>query len=118
VARERLVAIALVLSAASQALKRSSATGALSGPQALAVLARGPVAEASLDHDLGEGAREGYDLCLWMAEHGVWPTDTISVHSANPPGVWSACAGRSNAWDRFAVSVRAESQFVYIDEPL
>lgn len=28
----------------------------------------------------------GYDLCLWMAEYGHWPTHRPLVHSANPVG--------------------------------
>jgi hypothetical protein len=28
----------------------------------------------------------GYDLCLWMAEHGIWPPVKPTVHSANPVG--------------------------------
>lgn len=28
----------------------------------------------------------GYDLCLWMAEHGIWPVEKPVVHSANPVG--------------------------------
>lgn len=63
------------------------------------------VEELSLDHDLsvehylagestgymGEdtysGCREktGYDVCLWMAEHDIWPP-LIRIHSASPVG--------------------------------
>lgn len=28
----------------------------------------------------------GYDLCLWMAEKGIWPAEKPMVHSANPVG--------------------------------
>ncbi len=60
--------------------------------EAVRVLEGGGVAEASLDHDLGKGdGREGYDLLLWMAEHGVWPSRAIAVHSANPPGAERMC---------------------------
>ncbi len=65
------------------------------------------VAEASLDHDLGEceecaasfpprGYRlvtdtcrhrmTGYDLVKWMAETGCWPRTKPKVHSQNPVG--------------------------------
>ena len=54
--------------------------------EAMPHLRSGEVAEASLDHDLGEGVEEGHRLVLWMAEHGIWPTQAISVHSSNPPG--------------------------------
>ncbi len=72
--------------------------------EAKALLAAGGVEYASLDHDLGEceaceearGHQDpqhtcrhkmtGYDLCLWMAEFGVWPKNKPTVHSANPVG--------------------------------
>ena len=53
---------------------------------AIVLLETGRVVEASLDHDLGEDVPEGYELCLWMAEHDIWPRDRIKVHSGNPPG--------------------------------
>ena len=53
--------------------------------EAIAALRTGTVTEASLDHDLGEGVEEGYAVCLWMAEHGVWPPEGITIHSANVP---------------------------------
>lgn len=79
---------------------------------AKAHLLDGQVEYASLDHDLGacgtcmrglsvdqwmeEHAFEsmpncehfgtGYDLCLWMAEKGIWPKNKPLVHSANPVG--------------------------------
>jgi hypothetical protein len=33
----------------------------------------------------------GYELCLWMAEHGIWSKQRPHVHSANP-------AGRERMW--------------------
>ncbi len=78
--------------------------------EAKAVLLAGPVAEATLDHDLGhcplcetveedgDGSvrmvdaypcghlRNGYDLVKWMMEFGVWPAMKPRVHSANPVG--------------------------------
>jgi hypothetical protein len=59
---------------------------------ATALMEAGQVAEASLDHDLGEGVDgrglpEGRTLVYWMAEHQCWPTEAITVHSANPVGV-------------------------------
>jgi hypothetical protein len=53
---------------------------------AIALMESGEVAQASLDHDLGDGIPEGRKLVLWMAEHQIWPTEMISVHSANPVG--------------------------------
>ncbi len=66
--------------------------------EAIAILEAGPVEAASLDHDLSDfdaataggtsqrRERTGYDLCLWMAENGVWPRQRPVVHSANPVG--------------------------------
>jgi len=83
-------------------------------PEARALLVRGDVVAASLDHDLGLGpatcaaclARDeagsvpasvecacschdletGYDLCVWMAREGIWPKTRPVVHSANVVG--------------------------------
>ncbi|QIN82783.1 hypothetical protein GBA63_09070 [Rubrobacter tropicus] len=60
--------------------------------EAVSLIENGRVAEASLDHDLGEGTQEGHRLVLWMAEHGLWPSEAISVHSSNPPGAERMCA--------------------------
>jgi hypothetical protein len=57
--------------------------------EAIARLQWGDVTECSLDHDLGVYAGEGGDgihVLDWMAEHGIWPPDGVSVHSANPVG--------------------------------
>jgi len=44
----------------------------------------------SLDHDLGDGIKTGYDFLLWLEEktfHGeINLPDCIMVHSANPVG--------------------------------
>lgn len=53
-------------------------------------LQAGYVEYASLDHDLGPG-RSGYDLCLWMAEEGVWPDEGVRVHSQNTVGAKAMC---------------------------
>lgn len=42
------------------------------------------VSHASLDNDLGEAVPEGRKLVYWMAENGIWPSDYLYVHSANP----------------------------------
>ena len=49
-----------------------------------AFLQRFPVTQMSLDNDLGEGQEEGRRLVLWMAENALWPTEDITIHSANP----------------------------------
>lgn len=41
---------------------------------------------ASLDHDLGPGRMQGVHLLDWMANHNIWPTLYITVHSMNPVG--------------------------------
>lgn len=56
---------------------------------AIEVLEAHPVDMASLDHDLGTHAGNGGDgtaLVDWMAEHEVWPSQGIRVHSYNPIG--------------------------------
>ena len=55
-------------------------------PEVQELLKAGGVTELSLDHDLGEDQQTGYDLCKWMAEHNIWPSEAVYVHSANPVG--------------------------------
>ena len=69
------------------------------------LLETGQVEQASLDHDLGacetclnatpdwrgvmphcSHIGTGYDLCLWMAEHNIWPKQRPVVHSMNTDG--------------------------------
>lgn len=38
----------------------------------------------SLDNDLGEGIREGYQLVDWMERHNAWPRSIPTIHSMNP----------------------------------
>lgn len=85
--------------------------------EAVELLLTGAITDASLDHDLGvivpEGyldardagllvchpdvleedplAKSGYDLCLWMAEHDIWPSRSVRVHSHNPIGAKRMC---------------------------
>jgi hypothetical protein len=59
---------------------------------AVALMERGQVTDASLDHDLGMDERgqelpEGRTLVYWMAEKDCWPSQSIAVHSANVVGV-------------------------------
>lgn len=67
-------------------------------------LETGNVTHLSLDHDLGldpmrfyeytlsDGSNEddyeitAYPLVLWMAEHDIWPSEYIDIHSDNPVG--------------------------------
>ncbi len=59
---------------------------------AIGVMETGTVAEASLDHDLGQNASGGHQppgsgLVDWMAEHECWPSEAITIHSAHVGGV-------------------------------
>ena len=57
--------------------------------EAILALTTQEITFASLDHDLGEYEPDGGDgikLLLWMAEHNIWPTDGIEIHSMNPVG--------------------------------
>ena len=56
---------------------------------AISLLSCAPVSYASLDHDLGDYRYDGGDgtaFVDWMAENDCWPSDGVSVHSANPVG--------------------------------
>lgn len=56
--------------------------------QAIQLLQQHPVDRMSFDHDLGpEEAGTGYQVALWLAEHGRWPSSGVSLHSANVVGV-------------------------------
>jgi hypothetical protein len=54
--------------------------------EAIALLETGEVEDISLDHDLGDDRRTGYDVLLWIEEavatRGFAPPQ-IMVHSAN-----------------------------------
>lgn len=54
--------------------------------EAIALLKAGGVEVISLDHDLGDDSRNGYDVVLWIEEQ-VYTSDYIPpemrVHSAN-----------------------------------
>jgi hypothetical protein len=54
--------------------------------EVIALIRRQEVRKLSLDHDLGDGEKTGYHLCLWMIENGKWPAEKPVVHSANPVG--------------------------------
>lgn len=56
--------------------------------EAKQLMRRHPVMALALDNDLGEGedgreGLEGYYLTVWLAEHDLWPTEEIIVHSQN-----------------------------------
>ena len=72
-------------------------TVALNYDQAVAVLSKYTVEQASLDHDLsfehyqsdnvsGYTEKTGYDLVCWMEAENIWPTVPPVVHSFNPIG--------------------------------
>jgi hypothetical protein len=45
--------------------------------------AASPIAEVSLDHDLG-GDDTGMKVLDWMITNDVWPAE-LTIHTANPP---------------------------------
>lgn len=64
--------------------------------EATQVLLNEEVEIVSLDHDLGEDTKTGYDLVKWMVENlPFWPTVVI-IHTSNPVGRdnMSACIKR------------------------
>lgn len=54
---------------------------------AIALLETGAVTDLSLDHDLGDEERTGYDVLTWLEEavamRGFVPPERISIHSDN-----------------------------------
>jgi hypothetical protein len=51
-------------------------------------LKQGKVLELSLDHDLGDDERTGYDVLCWMEEEvafGDFNPPKITIHTSNPP---------------------------------
>ena len=51
----------------------------------------GHIEEISLDHDLGEEDKTGYDVLLWIEEQQVtcgYVPPRIKIHSANPVGCY------------------------------
>ena len=71
--------------------------------ECLEALQMGNVDYLSLDHDLGIHESSyymqehefsagqfwpytGYDVCKWMVEHNIWPSVSITLHTANPVG--------------------------------
>jgi hypothetical protein len=59
--------------------------------EAVDLLTSGQVFEISLDNDLGEDVREGRHVVLWMAEHDVWPSGGVTVHSQNAVAATRMC---------------------------
>jgi hypothetical protein len=60
--------------------------------EAIKLIETREVSHASLDHDLGQdedGGQlpEGRTFVYWMAEHDVWPSEEVTIHSANPVGI-------------------------------
>lgn len=77
--------------------------------EAIVLMAKERIFEASLDHDLGhcsnctgcKGYRSscgcschwtGYTVVIWMASTGIWPATKPMVHSANPSGAANMAA--------------------------
>lgn len=49
-------------------------------------LRSGEVEILSLDHDLGDGKKTGYDLVKYMVEHNIYPSKAVYIHTMNPVG--------------------------------
>jgi len=69
--------------------------------EAIDLIKKGHVENASLDHDLGENKPTGYKLCMRMAEFNKWPKNKPAVHSMNPVGAFAmrAIIERYGPWD-------------------
>jgi hypothetical protein len=93
-------------------------------------LKTGNVTHLSLDHDLGldparfqeyqlsDGSNEvdfeitAYELVLWMAEHNIWPSDYIGIHSDNAVG----CENMAATIDRYSPFTRIGKSFKFRKE--
>ena len=57
---------------------------------ALLCTQEGHIEVLSLDHDLGEGEKTGYDVLKWIEAqvflHGYEPPKNILIHTSNPAG--------------------------------
>ena len=57
---------------------------------ALLCTQEGHIEALSLDHDLGEGEKTGYDVLKWIEAqvflHGYKPPKEILIHTSNPAG--------------------------------
>jgi len=63
---------------------------AYSAAEAIELLKSGKVTEISLDHDLADLERDGYEVACWIEKHaydGTLPKLIWKIHSANPVGV-------------------------------
>ncbi len=57
--------------------------------EAIKLLSGGDVTRISLDHDLGDGNKTGYDVAKWIAEkayRSAIPPLGWTLHTANPVG--------------------------------
>lgn len=64
--------------------------------EAIALLQSNQVTEISLDHDLGDDVRTGYDVVLWMEEAAIttdWKPPIIHIHTANTSARQKMLAG-------------------------
>lgn len=58
------------------------------------------VTEVSLDHDLGDGKKTGYDVTKWLEMEMYdepWPMPIVHIHSSNGPGRKNMNAAISSA---------------------
>src|SRR4051812_13020709 len=53
---------------------------------AQAALADAPVANLSVDYELGPGQPDGGTLVAWLADTGRWPTEALQLHTGSSDG--------------------------------
>lgn len=53
---------------------------------AIELLSTNKIEFASLDHDMGDGEKDGTYLINYIEENNLWPTEGVHVHSQNPVG--------------------------------
>lgn len=74
--------------------------------EAIDLLLTGKVVEISLDHDLGDYQKTGYDVAKWIEEQahaGLLEKIRCKVHSMNPVGkenIKAALRNAYHAWGR------------------
>jgi len=76
---------------------------AYTAAEAIKLLESGKVTRISLDHDLADPIRDGYEVACWIEAHaydGTLPKLKWSLHSANPVGVsrMKAALEQANKW--------------------
>lgn len=77
---------------------------------AIAILSTGIVTQMSLDHDLGDGAGNGYDVARYCEQNPHIMPFHWKVHSSNPVGRQRMCEALSRAYDAAVDLAIAEAE--------